>query len=197
MHNSNHKKHHKKNRDDFNESNDFIDDKNDNSNDNDLDFESKFEHLQKVIEEKEKFLKEKNNNLNKLTSENEYLNGIKKDYKTHYDFMKFQQDEQIEAFKILKNYVDNLTKTGALSEANLLAAKADSQRILNEINQIKLSIKNLINDSGMPNNKEIEQPLFDHTEPTYETNNNILFSSNTKPEGNIFGYLPLKIKKFK
>jgi len=110
--------------------------------------DKQFNQLQQVIELKRKMLLEKQIKYKKISKQNQFLEEIKNDYSNYSNYIMNQKQEQIKALSLLKNYVDDLSTSGNLSEQNLKDSKHEQKKILNEIKLIKNNLNEIIqNDS--------------------------------------------------
>lgn len=127
----------------------FLDDNSDNTQD-DLqlsfkDRDERFYHLQQVIDEKSKLLIENQQKLNQISKENnEFLEKIKNDYTKYNNYIVKQKNDQIAAFRVINEYIQNLYTAGALSEQNLKDSKEEQKKILHEIDDIKNNLQRII-----------------------------------------------------
>ena len=99
--------------------------------------DQKLLNLESLIENKRAMLLEKQKNLKKSVKENEFLEMVKRDYAKYNDYIVQQKREQIQAFEILKKYVDDLNATNKLSKYNIMDAKVEQQKIMAEIESIR------------------------------------------------------------
>ncbi len=106
--------------------------------------DNNFMQLQQLIESKRGFLLEKQNKYKKLNKTNQFLAEIKNDYSKYSNYIMKQKQEQIQALELLKNYVNDLSTSGSLSEQNIKDTKHEQNKIMNEIRQIKHNLNEII-----------------------------------------------------
>jgi hypothetical protein len=99
--------------------------------------DQQFIYIQQLIDEKRNILLEKQKHLQKEAGQNEFLEMVKRDYAKYNNYIVQQKREQIQAFEILKKYVDDLNATNKLSKYNMMDAKMEQQKIMAEIESIK------------------------------------------------------------
>ena len=110
--------------------------------------DKQFNQIQQVIELKRKLLLEKQIKYKKISKQNKFLEEIRDDYSNYSNYIMNQKQEQIKALSLLKNYVDDLSSSGNLSNQNIKDSKYEQKKILNEINLIKSNLNEIIkNDS--------------------------------------------------
>jgi len=103
-----------------------------------------FVELQEVIRLKREFLLNKQKKIKEIKKNNHFLDEIKNDYSKYSHYIMNQKQEQIKALDLLKNYVDDLTTSGDLSDENIKDAKHEQKKISNEINKIKETLNEII-----------------------------------------------------
>ena len=103
-----------------------------------------FAQLQEVIKLKRDFLLNKQKKIKEIKKNNHFLEEIKNDYSKYSDYIMNQKQEQIKALDLLKNYVDDLTTSGDLSDENIKDAKHEQNKIISEINKIKENLNEII-----------------------------------------------------
>jgi len=117
--------------------------------------EDEYSHLQYVIEAKRNMLLKKQKNLKKIAKQNAFLENIKNDYLQYNNYIVKQKKDQINALHLLNNYIEDLSKSGQLSEHNVRDAKIEQKNIVKELNSIKRGLDKIMNDSN-----QIEDSLF-------------------------------------
>ena len=103
-----------------------------------------FVELQEVIKLKREFLLNKQKKIKEIKKNNHFLEEIKNDYSKYSDYIMNQKQEQIKALDLLKNYVNDLTTSGDLSDENIKDAKHEQKKIISEINKIKENLNEII-----------------------------------------------------
>lgn len=122
-------------------------------------------HIENQMELKKKLLLDKNQSLNKNVKYNNILQHIRNDYQKYYDYIIQQKKEQMQALNILNNYIHELTNNGNLSENNIIDAKFEQKKILNEIKAVKNNMEHFLkqisqddtNDDPYLNSKSINE----------------------------------------
>jgi len=102
--------------------------------------------LQHVIESKRNMLVKKQKRLQKIAKENVLLENIKNDYLKYNNYIVKQKQDQITALNLLNYYIDDLSKSGQLSENNIHDAKIEQNKIVKELKSIKHGLDKIIND---------------------------------------------------
>ena len=113
--------------------------------------DDKFYHLQQLIDSKRKMLLDKQNKIKKISKQNNFLDGIRKDYNRYYNYIAEQKRDQIKALQMLDKYISDLSISGELSTQNIKDAKAEQKKILRELNNIKGSLDSIIDDTDLLN----------------------------------------------
>jgi hypothetical protein len=106
--------------------------------------DNEFSHLQQKIAERRDFLRNKQQKLRKISKANEYLESVNEDYEKYYSYIVQQEKEKMSALSTLKDYVRDLSASGALSEQNTIDAKMEQKKILEEMKLIKKKIDDII-----------------------------------------------------
>jgi uncharacterized membrane-anchored protein YhcB (DUF1043 family) len=106
--------------------------------------DDEFNHLQRKIKEKREFLKNKQQKVKKISKTNEFLEAVNEDYAKYYSYIIQQENEKMGALGTLRNYVRDLSASGALSEQNMIDAKEEQKKIINEMKLIKKKIDDII-----------------------------------------------------
>jgi len=124
-----------------------IEDRNKNFKEQD----NKFMNIQSIIESKRNMLINKQQNLAKIAKQNKFLDSVKSDYLKYYNYISQQKREQIQAMELLNTYIKDLSETGQLTKQNMEDAKAEQEKIMNEVNSIKGNLDNIIDNSNQIN----------------------------------------------
>ena len=106
-----------------------------------------FMEIQQLIEAKKHMLLNKQKKLNFVLKQNKFLDVVKGDYEKFYGYINKQQQDQIKAFELLNEYIDNLTASGNLTKNNMEDAKEEQRKILKEIGSIKHNLNSLIDST--------------------------------------------------
>jgi len=110
--------------------------------------DQQFLYIQQMIEQKRNILLQKQHYLKKAAKQNHFLEMVKNDYDKYYNYIAQQKREQIQAFELLNKYVQDLNTTNKLSKYNIEDAKAEQQKIMNEIGSIKKGLDELMNNTN-------------------------------------------------
>jgi hypothetical protein len=103
-------------------------------------------HIQQQIKEKKEYLLNKHVTLRKITKTNNFLEDVKNDYAKYHEYIVHQKQDQIEALKLLNDYIEDLTLTGKISKQQVNDAKTEQQHILKELDAIKKSLDDIIDE---------------------------------------------------
>ena len=128
----------------------YYDNHNNDYNNNDQ--EDEYLQLQYVIEAKRNMLLKKQRKIQKIAKQNAFLEHIKNDYLNYNNYIVKQKQDQIKALQLLNNYLQDLNKSGQLSEHNIQDAKIEQQKIVKELKSIKHGLDKIMNDSSEINN---------------------------------------------
>jgi len=110
--------------------------------------EDEYLQLQYVIEAKRNMLLKKQRKIQRITKQNAFLEHIKNDYLNYNNYIVKQKQDQITALQLLNNYLDDLNKSGQLSEHNIQDAKIEQNKIVKELKYIKHGLDKIMNDSN-------------------------------------------------
>ena len=105
--------------------------------------DDKIRKIHKIIENREKLLREIYKGIRGSTEENKYLKGIVDDYKLYYENIKKQKESQLDGLDKLHKYVKNISLDIKSTDIMLRQAQEDKKYIMKEINRIKREIENL------------------------------------------------------
>ena len=111
--------------------------------------DQKLHHVKCELRDRKKKLFNKLLVLQKNVKENKFLEGIVDDYGRYYDYMVRQKTEQLEAFKIISEYLNKITLETELTDAALERAKDDQSNILREMNYIKEDLDEIISTGNI------------------------------------------------
>jgi len=114
-------------------------------------------HIENQVNLKKKLLFEKSQSLGKNVKFNNILQHIRNDYQKYYDYIIQQKKEQMQALNILNNYIQELSSNGNLSENNIIDAKFEQKKILNEIKAIKNNMEQFLKQISQ-NDNDIHDP---------------------------------------
>lgn len=105
--------------------------------------DDKIQKVKKVIENREKLLREIYKGIRDSTEENKYLKGVVEDYTHYYANMKKQKESQLDALHKLMNYIDTILHNNSSVSSRRSKAHEDKKDIMREIKKIKREIENL------------------------------------------------------
>jgi len=108
--------------------------------------DKKFMDIQAVIEAKRNMLINKQKKLSKITKQNQFLDMVKSDYLKYYNYITQQKRDQIQAMELLNTYIKDLSDTGKLTKQNMEDAKVEQDKILKEVNSIKVNLDTIVNN---------------------------------------------------
>ena len=112
--------------------------------------DQRFIQIQELIDAKRQLLINKQKKLYIIAKQNKFLDDVKNDYEKFYGYISQQKRDQIRALQTLDEYIKDLTLSGKLTKHNIEDAKEEQKKILKEIESIKISLDDLIDDSGKP-----------------------------------------------
>ena len=107
--------------------------------------------IEELIYYKEKMLLEKHKQLKTVHLENNYLEGIQKDYNNYFEYIMKQKEDQIKSLKLLNDYIEQLILSGKLKKYDTLDAKAEQQKIKAEIASIKNNLDKIVGKANNTN----------------------------------------------
>ena len=82
------------------------------------------------------------------TRDNEFLREIKRDYKNHYDYMLQQQlDKEMQLYRLIE-YLEKSIQQGQLTQTLLLQTKDEKRRLVEEIDNVRREIDELMMDNA-------------------------------------------------
>lgn len=104
----------------------------------------KVQDLEKIINNKTKYLLEKRNEINQKKSLNKFLEGVHNDYNTYFKFISDQKEEQLRSLQLLNQYISSLSENQKIVENENLVLEKDRHIILTEIDAVKNELEQLI-----------------------------------------------------
>jgi hypothetical protein len=134
--------------------------------------EDEYLQLQYVIEAKRNMLLKKQKRLQKIAQQNQFLEHVKNDYLQYNNYIVKQKQDQITALQLLNNYIDDLNKSGQLSQQNLRDARIEQKKIVKELKFIKRGLDKIMNDSDEINNSLIGREK--QNVPNIQNNQNLI-----------------------
>lgn len=100
--------------------------------------------LQIELQHKKRFLKNKYIDIKKTSDDNIFLEGVKNDYKQHYEYIKKIKQEQYRSMAIIVDYLDNLLAQGKGAEKTLKSTRKQQKGLLEEMDKIQTEIDELV-----------------------------------------------------
>ena len=116
--------------------------------------DDRFIKIQELIDAKKIMLLEKQKKLKRISKQNQFLEEVRNDYATYYNYISQQKKDQIRALEVLDEYINDLTLSGKLTKNNIEDAKEEQHKILREVKSIKSSLDSIINDTQEVVNKK-------------------------------------------
>jgi SUMO ligase MMS21 Smc5/6 complex component len=110
--------------------------------------DERFIKIQDLIEQKRKMLYKKQKKINDISNQNRFLEEVRNDYVKFHSYILQQKQEQMNALKLLDNYIQDLTISGKLSKNNIEDAKEEQRKIVSELKSIKHNLDSIINDTA-------------------------------------------------
>jgi methyl-accepting chemotaxis protein len=104
----------------------------------------KLDILKQVLEERNKFLMDKNNAIKQASKENTYLVEVADDYARYYKSIKKEKSEQQRALELLSNYISETSKTIDQTNDSLEQSKIQQQKIVEHIERLRKEIDAII-----------------------------------------------------
>ena len=104
----------------------------------------KLDILKQVLEERNRFLMDKNKAIQQSSKENTYLVEVADDYARYYKSIKKEKSEQQRALELLSNYINKTSKTIDQTNASLEQGKIQQQKILAHIERLRKEIDAII-----------------------------------------------------
>lgn len=105
----------------------------------------KAKDLEKIINDKNKYLLEKRKEINQKKSINQFLEVVQNDYNNYFNYITDQKQEQLRSLQLLDEYIQTLTNNQKIFENENLVLEKDKHIILNEIDSLKNELNQLIN----------------------------------------------------
>ena len=100
--------------------------------------------LEEEIKNKKALLLKEAANIDDVKKSNKLLDGIHQKYKTYYDGVVKEKQQQYDAMMLLKQYLDDLIKTEHKNEKQTKNAIKDQQDIIKEMDKITEDLKDLV-----------------------------------------------------
>ena len=109
--------------------------------------DSQFMQIQQLIDAKSDLLYKKQKNMKSIQKQNQFLGAIRDDYRKYNNYITQQKHDQIQALQIINKYINDLTESGELSKYNIEDAKVEQDKIMQEVNNIRSGLDDIIDDT--------------------------------------------------
>lgn len=110
--------------------------------------DEQFIKIQDLIDSKRRLLLKKQKKLKFISTQNSFLEEVRNDYVKFHGYITQQKQDQINALRVLENYIKDLTISGKLSTHNIEDAKQEQRKIVSELKSIKASLDSIISDTN-------------------------------------------------
>jgi len=107
--------------------------------------EDEFLQLQYIIQAKRNMLLKKQKKIQNIAKQNTFLENIKNDYLKYNEYIVKQKQDQMTALQMLNSYIEDLNKSGELSQHNIQDAKIEQNKIVKELKTIKHGLDKIMN----------------------------------------------------
>ena len=107
--------------------------------------EDEFLQLQYIIQAKRNMLLKKQKKIQNIAKQNTFLENIKNDYLKYNEYIVKQKQDQMTALQMLNSYIEDLNKSGELSQHNIQDAKIEQNKIVKELKTIKDGLDKIMN----------------------------------------------------
>ena len=115
--------------------------------------------IEDLIDAKRRMLLDKQKKIRFISKQNRFLDEVKNDYVTYYNYISQQKQDQIKALELLNGYIHDLSTSGQLSKHNIEDAKFEQNKILSEVKSIKKGLDNIINNTNYINSELKEKNI--------------------------------------
>jgi len=102
------------------------------------------QQIEDQIKTKKHLLQEKRKYLEKTKEDNQFLEGVKRDYEKYKNHIVREKEDQLRAMNILKEYTDYIKIGTKITDETIQKTEQDQKEILGEIDKIKQSLDELI-----------------------------------------------------
>ena len=96
------------------------------------------------LKKKKLFLNKRYKDITETSKANMFLNNVKSDYDTYYNYILDEKEQQYNSLKTILDYLDRLILEEKLSDMYLQNVKKDQEHILIEMNHIKKDLDDII-----------------------------------------------------
>ena len=100
--------------------------------------------LKQVLAERNKFLMDKNKEIQRASKDNTFLVEVAEDYSKYYKTIKKQKLEQQTAFEILSKYISDTATTIDQTKEALRHSETHQQQIMSQIERLRKEIDEII-----------------------------------------------------
>ena len=99
--------------------------------------------LEEEIKNKKALLLKESVDVVNVKNSNKLLEGVHKNYKTYYDTIVKEKQQQYDAMMLLKQYLDELIQNDT-NEKQIKNARKDQQDIIREMDKITIDLKEIV-----------------------------------------------------
>lgn len=103
----------------------------------------KIDILKRVLEERNKFLMDKNKEIQRSSKDNTFLLDVAEDYAKYYNTIKKQKLEQQNAFELLSKYISDTSKVIGQTEEALRQSNEQQRQISAQIHRLRKEINEI------------------------------------------------------
>lgn len=96
------------------------------------------------IKNRRQLLLDKKKELEQKEKLNEFLSTVRQEYRNYYNHIVHEKQQQYEALRLLKTYLDDLATTEKSMNNKMKNAKYDQREILQEMDNIRVELDNII-----------------------------------------------------
>ena len=100
--------------------------------------------MHKILDDKQRFLMLKTNDVQKASKDNDFLLEVAKDYSKYHTYIQQQKIEQMKALELLSDYISNTTNTLQQTEEVLAQSKKQQEYISHYIRRMRQEIDEMI-----------------------------------------------------
>jgi len=96
------------------------------------------------IKNRRQLLLDKKKELEQKEKLNEFLGTVRQEYRNYYNHIIKEKEQQYEALRLLKTYLDDLATTEKSMNSQLKHAKYDQKQILQEMDTIRVELDDIM-----------------------------------------------------
>jgi hypothetical protein len=100
--------------------------------------------LEEEIKNKKALILKEAAKIDDVKNSNKLLEGVHKNYKTYYDGVVKEKQQQQDAMMLLNQYLEELIKKEHINEKQTKNARKDQKDIISEMEKITMDLKDLI-----------------------------------------------------